>query len=402
MPTKSKFHPEKGYLFKIVYRDKKFKEKLAKTVIKNRVKPYPNELFTSWIARNATINFLQTPTFINCYFPEYKNKFLNRDTDIFVDKEIANNFAKRMLLDENDVFNTSLQSYSGYLNETIDPKTRNHLITPVKVRGSYPRIKGLRYCPQCLQEQEYFRKEWRLSFYTVCLKHENFLINECPQCGEPIFLVKRKLDVESFNCWNCGFIYKEAETEKIHHNSEGIHYLSEATNILRRGYFTYNGKWYYSPFYFRILKHIAKLIYLLDYRKWEILKKEIELHNLELKNTSELRGKFLEEIISPKEAFAVFTASISILSSPKNLKRFITSNKISYSILKRDLNYTPYWYETATWIHKKQPHLVTIEEAKNACSWMKKNGIEPSYSTLSRLLGIVLEKRKRPELATLM
>ncbi|WP_187647753.1 TniQ family protein [Nitrosophilus labii] len=402
MPTKSKFHPEKGYLFKIVYRDKKFKEKLAKTVIKNRVKPYPDELFTSWIARNATINFLQTPTFINYYFPEYKNKFLNRDTDIFVDKKIANNFAKRMLLDEKDVFNTSLQSYSGFLNEIIDSKTRNHLITPVKVRGSYPRIKGLRYCPQCLQEQEYFRKEWRLSFYTVCLKHKNFLINECPQCGEPIFLVKRKLDTKSFNCWNCGFIYKEAETEKIHHNSKGIYYLSKATEILYRGYFVYNSKWYYSPFYFRILKHMAKLIYLSGYRNLDILEKEIKLHNVKLKNTRELGGKFLEEIISLKEAFAVFTASISILSSPINLQRFINSNKISYAILKRDLNYIPFWYEKTIWQYKKQAHFVTIEEVKNACSWMKKNGIELSYSSLSRVLGIKIERRKRPELATLM
>jgi len=113
------------------------------------------------------------------------------------------------------------------------------------------------------------------------------------------------------------------------------------------------------------------------------LKKETELHGINLKQANEAKGKILEEIISPKEAFAIFTASISILHSPKSLKLFIESNNISYPILKRDLSYIPFWYEKIIWRYRKQPHYVTIEEIKNACSWMRKNGIKPSYSGLS-------------------
>ncbi len=402
MPTRSKFRPEKGFLFKVVYRDKEFKEKMARTVIKNRVEPYPDELFTSWLARNATINYLQTPTFINCYFPEYKNRLLNRDADIFADEEISENFAKRMLLKPEDVFQTSLRSYAGYLSETVAGSTRNPLISPIKLRGGYPRIKGLRYCPKCLKEKEYFRKEWRLSFYAVCPKHGLFLIDSCPECGEPVLLTKRKLDMESFNCWNCGFVYKEAESEKIHEDSEGAHYLLKAVEILRNGYFIFDGTWHYSVSYFRILKRIARIIYLLDYRNWDVLEKEAELHGIKLKRPKEIRGRILEEIASLEEAFAVFAASISILRSSESLKRFIETNDIPYSILKRDLGHVPFWYEKIIWRYRKQPHYVTIEEARNACIWMRKKGMEPSYSGLSKLLGIVLEKRKRSDLSDLV
>lgn len=403
MPTryKRKFKPEKGYIFKIVYRDKEYKEKMANVVIKNRIEPYLDEIFTSWLARNATINFLQTPTFINYYFPEYKNRLLNRDADILVDRKMAKNFARRMMLNEKGIFNTSLQSYIGFLNETIEFKTRNHLITPMKIKGSYPNIKGLRYCPYCLKEEEYFKKEWRLSFYTVCPKHKRFLLNKCPQCKEPVLLTKRKLDIPSFNCWNCGFIYKNAETEKIHANSLAADYLIQALEILENGYFTLNGKWYYSIFYFRILKHIAKLIYQYGYRNWDIFEKEKELHRIEIIPPEKTKGKFLEEIITLKEAFIVFTTAFSILNSSKSFEYYVNLNNIPIYKLNQDLNYLPFWYERIIEKFYRQAYYVTFEEAKNACKWMKKRNIQPSYLGLSRLLGVKLDKRKRPELISL-
>ena len=401
MPMKSKFHPEKGLLFKIVYRDKKYREKMSKSIIKNHLKPYPDEIFTSWLARNATINFLQTPTFITYFFPEYKNRLLNRDADVLLSEDMAQNFAKRMLLNKKIIFNTSLQSYAGFLNETIETKTRNHLISPIKIKGTYPNIKGLKYCPYCLKENEYFKKEWRLSFYTVCPKHKCFLLDKCPQCEEPVLLTKRKLDIPSFNCWNCGFIYKNAEVEKIHPNSLSVEYLADALKILKEGYFTFNGKWYYSIFYFRILKHIAKLIYQYGYRSCYTFEKEKELHKINITSQEKIKGKFLEEIITLKESFIVFTAAFSILSSLKNFEYYVNLNNIPIYKLNQDLNYLPFWYEKVIGKFYKQAYYVTFEEAKNACEWMKKRSIQPSYLGLSKLLGVKLDKRKRPELISL-
>jgi len=375
---------------------------MARTVIKNRVKPYPGELFTSWLARNATINYLQTPTFVNCYFPEYKNRLLNRDTDVFVDREIAGNFAKRMLLDEKEVFDTSLQSYSGYLNESVEPKTRNHLLTPIKVRGGYPRIKGLRYCPECLKEQECFRKEWRLSFYAVCPKHRNFLMDECPGCGEPVFLIKRKLDIEFFNCWNCGFVFKKAECRKLDRRSMADLYLENVMEIMKNGYFRKDGGCYYSISYFIALKQVAKLIYSRGFRKSSTLERECGVNGVEIRPVSEARGGVMEETMTVREAAAVFTAAFEVLETPAAMERFVRENRVRVSDLRRDLSYLPYWYEKAIEKFSGKIYSPSHEEIENAAKWMMSRGMEVSYSSLSRITGTVLDVRKRPKLKKLV
>lgn len=57
-----------------------------------------------------------------------------------------------------------------------------------------------RYCHECLacDEMPYFRKEWRYSFFYVCPKHDCFMSDKCPACGEPIDL-SRKKTTESHN-----------------------------------------------------------------------------------------------------------------------------------------------------------------------------------------------------------
>ena len=165
MKYKRQFRPFRSrYIFKLSLRDKEYKDKMSEVTIANSLKPFENEIFTSWIARNAVYNFLQPPTFINFFFVDYKNKLFNRDIDILLDRKKAEIFEKRMLQNKGTIFNTSLQSYAGYLSETITPNNRNSLISNVKIKGSYPLLKGLKFCPKCLQEKDYFRKEWRLSF----------------------------------------------------------------------------------------------------------------------------------------------------------------------------------------------------------------------------------------------
>jgi len=396
MPTKysKKFKPERGYLFKAICKDKKYREKISNSTIKNRVKPYPNELFTSWISRNATINFLQTPTFINYYFPEYKNKLLNRDTDIMLDKKMSENFANRMLLKAEDIFQTSLQSYVGYLNETIVSNTRNPLISPVKIKGSYPKIKGLRYCPECLREKDYFRKEWRLSFYTICPKHRCFMLDKCPQCSEPILITKRKLNVESFNCWNCGHIFKNSDAEGLPKKSFTIKYLNNIMDILNKGFFKFEYRLFHSISYFIVLKHITKLIVLREFRNIPIYDRLCNDFDINVRNSSAMKSKFLEETMSLKELFVVYNTASHIMLSRKNMDLFIKTHKIQYSDLKRDMPYIPFWYESIIDNYRKYNYNISNSEIKSAYEWLLKNNIKPTYTNLGKLMGIYLDKRR--------
>jgi len=404
MKYNKQFHPQRiRFLHNIAIQNKEFREQLAITAIKNRILPKENELFTSWLARNATVNFLQTSTFVNKYFPEYKNWFLNRDLDVLSDEKFFKNFSRRMNIDIETLNQTSLKSYAGYLNEEIFEKTRNALISPVKMRGLTNKLNGLKYCPLCLKEENYFKKEWRLSFYTVCTKHNVIMLDDCPQCGEPLTIVRRKNDLKEFNCWKCGFKFQDAEPEFIHKNSKSVEMLKKSMDILNKGWFEFNGRVYYSIAYFKIVKQLAKLIYNKEFRKNYTLLKELEYLNIELPPKELTSSKFMEEFIEVKEALAIFTAIFEILQNSKNLISFIKSNNIPIYELRRDMGYnTPFFYEEIIWQFYKQPYSPSYNEVKSAIKWMKKNNIAVNWKSLRKIFGVYLDKRKRPELVALI
>ena len=398
-----KFYPEKvRLLYKVAIQDIKYREKLYKAKIRNRVLPEKNELFSSWIARNATINFLQTTTFINKYFCHYKDWFLNRDLDVIKNDNFFIDFASRMNIDVNKLKDSSLQSYSGYLAEYIRDNTRNALISPVKIRGTYNKLYGLKYCPMCLKEENYFKKEWRLSFYNVCLKHHCVMLDRCPKCQEPLTITKRKHDLVDFNCYNCGFKFKKADVKLVNSKSESIKQLEYAMDILNKGWFEFDGDIYYSISFFRVAKQISKLIYHLGFRNNYTLLKELQYLDINLPDKDITSGKFMEEFIEIEEALAIYTASFKILRNSKNLIAYIKSNNIPIYRLKQDFPDMPFFYENIIWQFYKQEYSPPYNEVKNAIKWMKKNNIPVNWRKLNEIMGVCLDKRKRPELISLI
>lgn len=402
MPRKYKkriFKPDNRFIFNVAIQDQKYKEILKNTKISGVPKPYPNELFSSWISRTATNFFMQTPSFINIYFPEYKLWFFNRDIDIRIDNEILENFSERTGVDKNLLYKTSLKSYEGYLNETIYSNTRNNLISTIKIKGTYSKLPGLKYCPLCLKEEEYFRKEWRLSFYPICIKHKTFLLDRCPNCGKPLTIFKRKHDIESFNCWNCGFIFKDAEPEFINTKSKGINLIYRLLKILNYGYFKFNNGYYYSLAFFPVVKKIAKLIYLNGKIFNERLFREMEINNVLIRKQ---KSKIIEETISVKESYVVFSTVSEILKSEQMLDKFVKENKITHSLLIKDMSYIPFWYRKIIAKYYNKKYSPSYEEIKNVIKWMKKQHLPISFKGISDIIGYKLERRKRPDLVDLI
>lgn len=54
---------------------------------------------------------------------------------------------------------------------------------------------GLQFCPKCLaaDPEPYFRKRWRVAFYTWCTIHDTMLHERCPQCGAPVIFQRREM-----------------------------------------------------------------------------------------------------------------------------------------------------------------------------------------------------------------
>lgn len=66
--------------------------------------------------------------------------------------------------------------------------------------------RGIAICPQCLagSETPYFRKQWRLSYTTVCKTHKQQLVDSCPRCSNRFYDSSISLFApDALYCDNC-------------------------------------------------------------------------------------------------------------------------------------------------------------------------------------------------------
>ncbi len=98
-------------------------------------------------------------------------------------------------------------------------------------------INGLRYCPSCLKEDSipYYRKKWRLSYIPICIIHECFLENKCPQCNSPVAPYSLNWDMSIEKCYNCEFDLSQTEPKHIENSDYFFkiykNFLNQKTNI---------------------------------------------------------------------------------------------------------------------------------------------------------------------------
>jgi len=89
----------------------------------------------------------------------------------------------------------------------------------------------IRFCPACLEERPYFRRRWRLEFFTVCDVHEVSLYARCPSCRGLVRMEQVPPGAESVAmCHNCGFDLRRAPAKVA---SKAREVLFPETRLLR-------------------------------------------------------------------------------------------------------------------------------------------------------------------------
>ncbi len=365
-----------------------------------RVHPQPKkeELFSSWFARMSIANLSIPQSFASVYFGEYLNCILN-DPD-WGTLRLYEEVAKRVNFPFEKIFNLSLRTYEGLLFE--DPGIYNNckpFINPVKPVGGRFRKHGLRYCPECLKEDNYFRKLWRITFYTACLKHKVFLLDRCPECGSPVTPLKWKLSVNHFHCFVCGFDFREASSEKVPIESEGLEVISHFLNVLDSGYFEFGGSKYYSIFYFKVIEHFLKVIYFMKRRNSKYLKREEELVKIRLSNRP--RTKYYYDI-PLKELYVIFTAVGKILRNQEELEKFIIENKLKKTELTKDFKSYPYWYSIIVDKYDNTFYKPSLQEIINVWNYLKKTQTNVSINELKKWIGKDFNLKKRKDLKLIL
>ncbi|TCK03840.1 TniQ protein [Phorcysia thermohydrogeniphila] len=338
----------------------------------------------------AVKNFTIPSSFLNLYFGNYQSVF-NGDFD-WNREDFVKALSQRVGFKKERVWNLTLKSYEGYLFEAQKKFNSNKpFINPVGFRGGRNRRHGLRFCPYCLREEEYFRKEWRLTFSTACVKHKVFLLDRCPECGEPLTIQKWKPDKFHFHCWKCGFEFMNAKAEEVPKESKGIEAIRLLYEILKKGYFEFEDRVYYSIAYFKVLEHFTKVVYNWQKRNWGSIR--IEEENIGVRLDKKKKRLYYDAPI--KVQYILFTVITDILSSKENLEKFIVDNKLKKTELTRDFRDYPFWYKKFVDKYSDKGYAPTLREIEEAVKYLRKRGLKINWINLRKITGRFLDSRKR-------
>lgn len=149
--------------------------------------PFQDELLSSWLVRLSVSNGWHLHTFcstvLGCQVPVW-----NRDIDKFYQPELLRCLQKATGKSTTQINRLSLQDFNGILFSGSTDAAFLPWILPLGIYHRTHRRGGLQICPDCLREQKtpYFKKEWRLGFVTICMKHKVQLLDKCPSCKSPI------------------------------------------------------------------------------------------------------------------------------------------------------------------------------------------------------------------------
>ena len=326
---------------------------------------------------------------MNTYFQKIKPDFWSRDVDIFwsTNRHFMEKLSFKSNLPKEFLHRLSLQSYSGYLSESILTNTRNKLLVPLVKRGRVNKGYGTRFCPKCLEEdpEPYFRKHWRLSFVTTCTQHNCFLQDTCPKCSTPVTPYKLQEKYDFGKCHYCNeSLYHDNQVERIPTESYGMIAQKNLLNILHTGMFIFEGNQYISLAYFPVLKQISKLIYNFNFRRI-VLDHEILNKTIQLPSFKDKPYILVEDLPIPSQ-YLIYSAAEHLLKSSQLFNQFCKEHQLGKGTLSHSMPYIPYWFTHILNQNDNSFYSISTAEAESAIIYLKKNKIPITFSNLSKLV----------------
>lgn len=196
-----------------------------------RTQPGPSELLSSYLVRAAHAHGMNPYRFCSFHFPGVC--IWNRDIDRSAGVDFLLQLSQHASLSPEQVGNLTLNQWRRVVCGTgmlppIAPGT-DPWINSVGILHRIRHRFGLQFCPQCLAAEGIFKKEWRLSFVTMCPEHGCTLADCCGRCLAPVCLHRN--DALSCNCWQCGYPLAGAASgsdENLERRQCGQRYLMNA------------------------------------------------------------------------------------------------------------------------------------------------------------------------------
>ncbi len=313
------------------------------------LKPFPDELLSSWVVRLAHGHGLKLQTFCALVFGRDKSIW-NRDIDKMAPDWLISKLAECTGAPLQLVVDTTLKSYEGVLYEHHQPNGNTKWILPLGVYHRTRRGRGLQFCPHCLAEdvEPYFRKRWRLALSTICTKHNCHLLDACPQCESPLAPHRADMRGKEFYprgsliayCWKCGFDLRSGLAIKVEDSSSAILQL-QLESVLEHGYSDWAGNpAMHSIVFFEGLR--ALIAGITSKQTRERIKRSARLNGTTLDDWPRMQ---FEMTTQPHRRELFHLLAIVLEKWPANFVPLIHECKLRYADLKGDSDQRMFWYE---------------------------------------------------------
>lgn len=341
---------------------------LSDRLLPIHLKPLPDELMSSWLVRLSHAHGVKVQTMSAILFGQ-DTAIWNRDIDRLASHGIIEILAAVSGTAIEQIENTTLRGYEGYLFEQHRANGICSWIVPLGIFHRSRRRPGLMFCPQCLREDThpYFRRRWRLAFSTVCTRHRCDLLDVCRKCEAPIAPHRSDMQgrqvfpnaISNVHCGHCGFDLRTDHTTKVVDKSL-VQLQTRLEQALENGYTDWaSNPAMHSIVFFEGLRSL--IAGMTSMQTQERLTKSMKL------SSWPRTGLEMASLSMRRELFQLLAKVLE--DWPKKFIEVMHERKLRYADLKGDSKYRTYWYEDTIRREAGGGHaLISLDEAEAIAS----------------------------------
>jgi hypothetical protein len=179
---------------------------MSSSILPHYAFPYEDEFAASFLLRTSYVNGYQSPKAmlnnfgILVYNSTLESIFCNEEKFLYILKKFG------------------LPTEFTFLVLKKAPPTNQffYLSDNISISKKLIDFSLTKFCPQCLQEFGYWKKEWLFKPMFICKVHQIKMFNNCPKCNNTLILNRTSL----FICSYCNFDLRNSEKLKINNDEE--------------------------------------------------------------------------------------------------------------------------------------------------------------------------------------
>lgn len=369
------------------------------------LKPYHNELLSSWMLRLAHAHGLKLQTFYSIIFGKNKNIW-NRDIDKYAPDWLIERLSIATGTEVGCVLNTTLKSYESILYESHQPNGNTRWLNPLGIYHRTHKNFGLQFCPLCLKHDQdpYFRKSWRLALFTECEKHHILLHDRCPNCGNAVNFHRAEMGIRSLikpksvvTCFKCSYDLRNAPINRMNCNDWQTLIIYRAIlDFHELGWlFTDKIVVQYSHQLFDVLRHLCALVS--SNRRASCLLPFIATKlGFDTSAIQRSKSRLFEKCNVQTRRVLLHCAIWLILDWPRRFIEICNTNNLSSAYLLQDYSDPPFWFYSIIEEHLNQSRYSPTEsEIRAAKLHLSTIGEKDNITRVSQILGYATLKRQK-------